>query len=232
MLAAVGAIGLLVAASSLVEGRETGLAFAGELCRTVLVLGLIIFICFHVRGLHETREIEAILTRPISRHAFVIAYYAAFAVLAAALALLAAPILVMTLRAQGSGLLLWDASIVLEAWIVSALALFCAMALRSATAAVLVAIGFYALGRTAQYFLAIAQMHTGALDLEAANRVSQWILLTVGTLMPRLDLFGQSRWLVYGPGGGWGLGILALQAMIYVPLLLLATIRDLRVKTF
>jgi len=231
-LMAVTAVCVLIASSTLTEGRQTGLAYAGEFDRGILVLGLVTFISFHVRSLHETREIEAILSRPISRGAFVLAYYAAFAVLAMALTVVTAPLLMAGLAATGVGLAEWEASMVLESWVVAALALFCAMALSSATAAVLVGLGFYLLGRTAQFFLAIAVSGTGASENQGMAAGAQGVMAVIATVMPRLDLFSQSRWLVYGPGGGWGLGVLLLQAAIYIPLLLLATARDLQVKRF
>ncbi len=231
-LIAVTAVCALIASSTLSEGTQTGLAYAGEFYRGALVLGLVTFISFHVRSLHETREIEAILSRPISRAAFVLAYYAAFAVLAAALALLTAPLLMSVLAARGVGLAEWEASMVLESWVVAALALFCAMALSSAAAAVMVSLGFYLLGRTAQFFLAIAVSGMGSSDNEGVNLGSRGVMAAIAMIMPRLDLFGQSRWLVYGPGGGWGVGVLLLQTAIYVPLLLLATTRDLQVRRF
>jgi len=136
------------------------------------------------------------------------------------------------LSARGLGLAEWAGSMVLESWIVAALALFCAMALNSATASVMVSLGFYLLGRTAQFFLAIAISGYGASSDEGVNVGSQGVMIVIATIMPRFDLFGQSRWLVYGPGGGWGLSVLLLQTAIYVPLLLLATTRDLQVRRF
>ena len=231
-LIAVTALGLLISASTLSEGRQTALALVAEFFRAALVLGLVTFVCFHVRSLHETREIEAILSRPISRVAFVIAYYGAFALLAAGLAALTVPLLMVSLGANGVGMLMWAASLALELWITVGLALFCAMALSSATAAVMVALGFYLLGRTARFFLAIAVSGTGASDQEGVNQGAQGVMAVVAAIMPRLDLFGQSRWLVYGPGGGWGIDILLLQTAIYVPLLVAATARDLHVRKF
>lgn len=231
-LLAITAVSVLIAASTLFEGSQTGLAYAGEFFRAALVLGLIIFICFHVRRLNETRELEAILSRPVSRSAFVLAYYGAFAMLALPLAVLTAPMLMSAFGAHGAGLAEWVASMILESWIVAALALFCAMALESATAAVIVCLGFYLLGRSAQFFLAIAKSGYGASANEGVNIGTQSVMTVIASIMPRLDLFGQSRWLVYGPGGGWGMGILLLQTAIYVPLLLLATTRDLQVRRF
>lgn len=232
MLLAMTAVSVLIAVSTIVEGRQTGLAYAGELYRASLILGLVIAVCFHIRKLHDSREIEAILTRPISRAAFVVSYFGAFALVASVLAVLTVPLLMIAFGAHGAGLAEWTASMALESWIVVALALFCGMALDSATAAVLVSLGFYLLGRTAEFFLAIARSGNGTSNNEVLNWSNQIVMTAISAIMPRLDLFGQSRWLVYGPGGDWDASILLLQVAIYVPLLLLATTRDLRVKAF
>jgi hypothetical protein len=231
LLAAVG-VAMFLGASALAEQQALGLAYAGQLARLILLVGLVTFICFHVRRMYETREIEAILARPISRTAFVLAYFAAYAVIALALALLVAPMLMAGLAAGGPGLAEWEASLMLECTIVVALSLFCAMALESASAAVLATLGLYLLGRSAAFFRAIAESGTGVTDQAGLNQAARWVMEAIAAVMPRIDLFGQSRWLISGPGGGWGLEDLLMQTAIYVPLLLLATIRDLHVKRF
>jgi hypothetical protein len=131
-----------------------------------------------------------------------------------------------------SGLLAWGASLILEGLIVVAMTLFCAMALTSATGSVLTALGFYLLARMAASFRFIVENHTATFDSTAINTVVHWTIEAIALVLPRIDLYGQSRWLVYGPGGGWGPLTLLAQAAIYVPLLLAATIRDLHVKRF
>ena len=135
---------------------------------------------------------------------FVVSYYAAFAAIAAVLALLAAPLLVLGLGAWGPGLAEWTASMVLELWIVAAMALFAAISIESATAAVIVTVAFYALGRTADFFLAAAHAGTAPSDSAALDTISHGIIAIISAVMPRLDLFGQSRWLVYGPAAAGG----------------------------
>lgn len=231
-LAAGTGVALLLGSSAVAEQRALGLAFGGELLRSALVFGLITFVSFHIRRLHESREIEAMLARPISRASFVLACFAAHETIALLLTLVAAPLLMAGLGASGAGLLQWDASLILECAIVVALALFCAMSLESATAAVMGCAGLYLLGRSAAFFRAIAEAGTGTLDQQGLNTGARWMMQAIAAVMPRLDLFGQSGWLVYGPDGAWGLKELAMQTAIFVPLLLLATIRDLQVKRF
>lgn len=229
-----GAVGVstVLASSALSEKREFGLAFGGETTRLILVLGLIAFVCFHIRRMYETREIEAILARPISRATFVLAYFAAYAVVALLLSVVAPLLLMVAFAANGVGLLQWGLSLTLESFIVVAIALFCAVSLESAAASVMAALGFYLLARSAAFLQAITVNHTASFDQNWLNGVNDWVIAIIAAVMPRIDLFGQSRWLVYGPGGGWGLGTLALQTAIYLPLLLAATIRDLHVKRF
>lgn len=231
LLAGVGAA-VFFGSSALAEKRELGLAYAGEFIRLTLVLGLVTFISFHLRRLYETREVEAILARPISRTRFVLACFLGYAGIALLLAIVATPLLMLSLQAGGPGLAEWEASLGLEACIVVALTMFCAMTLESATATVLASLGFYGLGRSAAAFRAIAENGTGATDHQAVNHLARWVTEGMAAVMPRLDLFGQSSWLVHGSGGGWGIRELLVQTAIYVPLLLLATVRDLHVKRF
>jgi hypothetical protein len=222
----------LMGAAALAEGRETGLAIAGGGLRLVMALGLITFVCFHTRRMEETREIEVILTRPISRVTFVIAYFAAYSGLAVLLALFAVPLLGIGFRAWGPGLALWEASLLLECCVIVALSLFCALSLRSATASVLAAAGLYLLCRLGAYFRAISVQHTGDLANAAADRAAQWAVEIVAAVLPRLDLFGQSSWLVYGADGRWGMGTLLAQAAIAIVLLQAATIFDVGKRRF
>jgi len=222
----------LVATAALSENIAVGLVTAGAMMRAVMVLGLITFVSFHARRMEETREIEVILTRPISRPAFVLAYFAAYSGLALLLALPAGLLLGAGYGSWTAGLAEWQASLMLESLVLVALSLFCALSLGSATASVMAASGLYLMCRLGAYFRAISEQHTGMLDHPAADKVARLAIEIVSALLPRLDLFGQGSWLVYGPGGGWGLGTLAAQTLVTVAVLLLATIRDVNARRF
>jgi hypothetical protein len=64
------------------------------------------------------------------------------------------------------------------------------------------------------------------------NAVANPLFQTIALFIPRLDLFCQTRWLVYGPDVGEPAWIIPLQFAIYVPFLLAMTIFDLRRKQF
>ena len=223
----------LMASTALMEGRAFGLALAGGGIRAMMVLGLITFVSFHVRRMEETREIEVILTRPISRSLFILAYFAAYGVVATLLALCAGFLLGLGFGGFDMGLAEWQVSLILECLIVVALSLFSALSLGSATASVIASLGFYLLCRLGAYFRAISEHHTGVLEDSAADRAVHWAIEMISSVLPRLDLFGQGNWLVHGPDSvAWGMGTLAGQTVAAVALLLLATIFDLHRKRF
>lgn len=227
-LVAVGfALAIYLGDAALVEKGQTTVVYAGGAARTILVLGLIVFQAFHIQRLYETREIEAVLSRAISRERFIFAYWAGFAVVAV---LLAAPIiaLVMLFQLSFEGAVWWASSLVLEAFIVVAFAVFAGMTLEKAVPAVFATIGFYVLSRLMSFFLAIS----ASTPVDGVNSIAVPLSDLMSLLVPRLDLFAQTRWLVYGPGAADSMTILVVQTVLYVSLLLFAAMFDLRRKRF
>jgi ABC-type transport system involved in multi-copper enzyme maturation permease subunit len=216
---------------ALVEEPAAKLAFAGAAVRDIYVLGILLFVCFHVRRSYDSREIDMMLSRPVSRAGFVLAYYGGFAGLALLLVPLAAIALFVAGKAPFAGLMLWLWSLALEGLIVVAISLFFSLLISSATAAAMAAIGFYIFGRLIGSVLGVL---TGAwLNIETQfARITGFIFKLVSTVMPRLDLFGQTSWLVYGVEGSLLDWAATLQTMIYVPLLLAMAIYDFERKQF
>jgi hypothetical protein len=122
------------------------------------------------------------------------------------------------------------------------------MVLSSAAGSALAALGFYALSRMVGVLL-------GIMDLPPAN----WVFAVLGSVMklisiliPRLDMMGQTTWLVYGAGGAGGIkfmqdagayasavvghlglaGFIGLQGIVFVGLLLAAASYDFMRKQF
>lgn len=227
-LVAIGfSLAIYLGDAALVEKGQTTVVYAGGAARTVLVLGLIVFQAFHIQRLYETREIEALLSRAISREMFIVAYWAGFALVAV---ILAAPIIALVFLFQWSteGAAWWALSLILEVFIIMAFAMFAGITFEKAVPAVFGTLGFYVLARLMNFFLAISETTV----LEGVNVVAIPLTDFISMLLPRLDLFAQTRWLVYGPGETDSLLILVGQAALYIPLLLGAAMFDLRRKRF
>lgn len=230
-IAAVAGLSVFLGGTVLVEQVQTSVVYFAGGARGLIALGLIIFISFHIRKSFENREIEVILTKPISRSAFIVATYAGFALLALLLIIPVWAVLAWLGVPDQTALLGWCASLAVEALLVAAAALFFALLLGSAVNAVLASLGFYLLGRMMAFFV----LTSDTLAVKAGewyDQLSGWIVKLIAVLMPRLDFFAQTDWLIYGldASSQWPLGM--MQAAAYIPLLLAASIFDFRRKQF
>ncbi len=216
---------------SVTESGAAAASFAGFAIRLVVIGGLVMFVALHVRRGFDNKDLLLILSRPISRHGVILAYWLGFMAVASLLVLLAGLALFAATGPNTAGLGLWLASLWLETAIMTAFTLFFALTLSGVVAIALGAFAFYLLARTIGILLAIAGSEFRSFSdaaSQGAEDVTEWIAL----ILPRLDLFGDSAWLVYGPGEGGGerLALLGLQAVLYTGLILIAAMHDFERK--
>jgi hypothetical protein len=219
--------------AALAEGRDLKLSVAAGAGRTLLVAGILVFTAFHVRRLVENRELETLLARPISRTRFVLGYGAGLAAVALLLALPMGLGLAF-FQPDWPGLLAWAASLAMEAVIVAALGLFASLALETAVAAVLTAGGIYILARLMSVFIGVAESRVveSATQSTLLGQFVRLVLKFLSLFLPRLDVFTQSYWLVHGVVSLETLTFIFFQTLVYLPLLLMASVFDLRRKRF
>lgn len=227
LLAVATGVAIYLGSWALFEPAEATVVYVAGATRALVVFGLIVFTAFHIERLYETREIEAILSRALSRGRFIAAYWLGLAAVAILMVLPIAGV-VSIFQLSATGALFWNISLVLEVLIVVAFALFAGLTLERAIPTVFASIGFYALARLVGLFSSLSELGRQG----GINRVTNPLADAIGYMVPRLDLFGQTRWLVYGPEAGEALTLLVVQTAVYVPLLLLAALFDLRRKHF
>jgi ABC-type transport system involved in multi-copper enzyme maturation permease subunit len=223
------AISATLGSTAFIEEKEMTLTFASGSARLILMTGLIIFVCFHIRSAFDTKEIDVILSRPISRSNLVISYFLGFSLVGLLLILPIIAIIAIIGAMNWAGFVVWAASIVLEMGLVVALALFSAFTLRSAVTSVLGCMGFYVLSRMMAFFVFTSQ---SGMVADPKFTVLRLALQAISTMLPRLDFFGKSEWLIYGLKSAADWQFYATQAFIFVPLLLAATMIDFRRKQF
>lgn len=220
--------------TALIEQQAMALSFASAATRIILDMGLIIFTCFHLRRGFEHKEIDVMLSRPISRVEFVLAYWMGLALVAAILVIPS----ILLIGAMGgfhsNGFVFWGTSLLVEAWLMVAMALFIGLILRSAVSAVIACFGFYALARMMAFFVLMAANHATLFHEAWLNALSRNAVSTISMLLPRLDLFAKSEWLVYGlpQADGQGHWLFLAQGAVYIAFLLAASIFDFRRKQF
>lgn len=223
-------ISATLGSTAFIEQQEMTLAFSSGASRLILMVGLIVFVCFHIRSAFDTKEIDVILSRPISRSNLVIAYWLGFALVATMLTIPVIALIGFIGVVDMSGYIGWAFSLLLETFLVVALALFSAFTLRSAVASVLATMGFYVLSRMMAFFIVTSQ--SGMVAADAKFTVLKHALAAISTVVPRLDLFSKSEWLIYGFNASQDWIVFTMQVVIFVPLLLLASIADFRIRQF
>ncbi|MHB1241775.1 MAG: hypothetical protein ACYC18_14960 [Gammaproteobacteria bacterium] len=221
------AVAIFLGGALIFEAEASIVVFAAGAARVAVILGLTVFVAFHVERLYDTREIEAILSRAISRGGFILSYWLGLVIVALLFVVPVAAFLAI-FHLSGLGALWWSVSLALECCIVLAFALFAGIILERAIPTFFATAGFYTLARLVSFLIGIATSG----KQNGINQVSNPAFDAISLFMPRLDLFCQTRWLVYGPDARELFFWIPLQAAIYIPLLLLMAAWDLGRKDF
>ncbi len=188
---------VFLGSASMTEQQTFSVVFGSGGLRFLGVLGLVLFISFYVRRAFDNKEVEFLLSRPISKTKYLISHAFAFIVLSAIVA--AAVILAVFVLGKPDmyGLFVWGWSILIEFMLISCLALFFSMVLSSAAGSALACLGFYALARMVGTLLGIADVPGDGFIMSILGSFLEFISI----IIPRLDLMGQTSWLVYGVDG-------------------------------
>ena len=229
-VAAAAYISSVLGGTAMLEPEQMTLTFTAASARVIVMLGIIVFIGFHIRNAFETREMDMMVARPTSRVQLVLSFAAGFGLVALFLVLpVLALIYIMGVLSE-TGFWVYAASLLAEAWMVAAIALFCALTMKSGTVSVLSALAIYTISRMVGYFLATT--NSGVVHESDVLMASKWLIEGVSMIIPRLDFFAKSEWLIYGPRSAEDATLFAYQAAIFIPLLLAASVIDFTRKEF
>lgn len=248
MVATGAAISVFLGSATITEKESFALVFGASGLRFLGVLGIVLFCCFYTRRSFETKEVEFLLSRPLSRTTFLLSHAFAFILLATAIGLAVSGVVFLLGKPQLDGFLLWSLSICVEFSVMAVAALFFAMVVSSASGSALAALGLYVLARLVGMLLGIAYQAPENFFFAALNNAMELI----SALVPRLDLMGQTSWLVYGVEGSGGIGytreagayahqvatifgiygLMAVQGVLSIALFLAAAAYDFRRREF
>jgi hypothetical protein len=204
MIALGASMSVLLGSATAVEQGQFSLVFASGGLRFLGVLGIVLFVSFYVRRAFEHKEIEFLLSRPISRMTFLFSHAAAFMFLALLVAVAVALPMLFAGGPNPGGLAAWTCSVAVEYMIMAVAAMFFSMVLSSAAGSALATFGLYVLSRLIGTLLGITTVGASSIFFAILDK----IMLAVSVVVPRLDLMGQTSWLVYGVEGSSGVGLL------------------------
>ncbi len=225
-------LSVFMGSTALVEPEQTTLTYFAGTGRIILISGLTLFICFHIRRSFENREIESILSKPLSRSQFIMGYWFGFFILALLAILPLLALMALMLKPNLIGLVAWGGSLILEAAIMVAFALLSALILRSAVSAVMGCACFYLISRLMGFFIAAINNPASLMGNGFGGKLMEGILKAISVVVPRLDQYAQSKWLLYGIAEYSDLWVFMMQSVVYIPLLLLMAVFDLKRKQF
>ena len=205
-------------------------AFVAGSSRAILAIGMILFVCLNIGRAFENKEVEFIISKAISREKFVFGYLLGFFCSAILIFLPLILTIILTLKVNLFGMLIWSLSLLAEVLIVIAFALLSALILKNSLSAIMASFGFYIISRLMGMFVLAINLPQNL--EEAKNHLMASTLKILSAIFPRLDLFAQSAWLNYGIDNFSNLKIIFFQAIIYIPLMIFMAFHDFKKRQF
>ncbi|MBI1328163.1 MAG: hypothetical protein GC136_11065 [Alphaproteobacteria bacterium] len=197
--------------------------------RLLAVMALCLFIAFLVRRLHDNKDLEFLLARPILSLQFILSFLLSFGVLSLLLSFLVFVAFLLTpVVAANSALLIWAGTLFFELLIVGAAAFFFALVLPSAVLTIMATLGFYLLCRMLGALLMIIQKHVVGGKWGFLNNIMEGVSI----LIPRFDLVADSGWLLYGVQNIEYMPWFLAHGCLFMVILVVASYLDLTQKQF
>lgn len=222
-LAAVAAVGLggFLNELALTESRQLQAALLAATLRLAAVFLIATFVVTSLVREANDKGLELLLALPIARAAYIFGKLLGFAALAVLPALLfGALFLFFAPLAQSA---LWSASLLCELWMVAAFSLLCVLGLNQLTPALAATAAFYLLARS----IGALQLLSHAGTPSPSQRAIGLGIDSIAALLPRLDAFTRTEWLVYHTGSAQDALAVATQTILTLALITAAALFDL-----
>lgn len=217
-------LGWFLAQLGITEKLDIQIATTASLLRLVFAFVIAIWVCAHIIREKHDASIQLLLSLPLKRRDFIAGKLLAVGLIALFAAVLAAlPVAFIRFDLHT---LLWFSSLGLELWLMGGLALLCAEATRNVTPAVMAVTAFYVLSRSISAMVLIAD--TALLNSpNFSDAVLAWMVKSLAYILPPLDQFTNSAWLVHHSISVATWFELLLQALSYILLIGLITLWDI-----
>ncbi len=230
----IAALSLFMGGTAVLEQKSFSLVFAASSIRLAAVLGAILFVSFYIQRSYASKDIDFLLSRPISRGAFVASQGLAFLIISVLMGVAAfLTIFALSGGQLTMGLCYWAIGLMVEIALIANVAMFFSMVLSSSVASVAASFGFYILSRMTGAIFGIVDSG----QMGGIFKFFEGIVQAVTLILPRLDLIVQTSWLVYGTDGVGGASAVSIPYLIVVGVVfclfvILATVIDLKRKEF
>lgn len=210
-------------ALALTESRQIQVALLAAFLRFSAVFLLATFVVTSMVREFNDRGLELVLALPLPRSGYLLGKLTGFCALSLVPALLYG--LLTSFFAPFAQTAMWVMSLICELWIVAAFSLLCVLTFNQIMAALSAVMAFYMLARSITALQLIG--HGPLSESTLSQQVLNFVIDTVAALMPHLDQFTRTEWLVYHNGSWLQLTSLLMQSAVYLMLLTGAALFDL-----
>ena len=198
------------------DQKEIQLTFLASFLRySGIVLIAIVVVSANTRELQD-KTLELILALAISRSSYYLGKLIGFSILCLIMSVMFSGLLL--LYANADAVVIWSVSYLLELILVASLSLLMLFSFRQIPAALSAVFLFYVLAKNISSIILIAKGPLVATE-GIGQQFIEGFFNALNWLLPDLDKYSQTAWLVYGDIANADLSSIFLQSIIYIPLL-------------
>lgn len=227
-LAVLLALAFFAAELAVIESDRLRVSFYAAGARLAAVFVMTTHVLGSISREFNDKGIDTLLALDVPRAHYILGKLGGFLALAVLVAAIAA--MPLLLQAAPLALLQWCAALALELSVMAAFALFCVTAFAQFMPAAALVLAFYLLARSLTAIQLISAHPVGGVSW--SHEVGRWLVDALALVMPALDRWPQTAWLIDAPAQWAGLALLALQAVLYVVLLAGAAMVDFQRRNF
>lgn len=208
---------------AITESRQIQVALIAAFSRFAAVFLIATFVVTSMVRESNDKGLELILALPLPRAGYLLGKLLGFGMLAFLPALLFGALAwIFSPLAQAA---LWTISLLFELWLLAAFSLLCVLTFNQVMTALSATMAFYLAARSVTAFQLIGQSST--LNQSMAQEVITFVINTLAAVLPHLDQFTRTEWLVYNTGNWNNLPTILLQSAIFLALITGAALFDL-----
>lgn len=213
-------------AIAITESDRIQLSLFATFSRIALVLLMALHVASTMARQFTDKETDFVLALDLTRLQYLAGRYLGYCAVAAATALSAG--LVLLAYGPQANALAWSASIALELMLIAAMTMFFVVSIVQIASALIFVIAFYLLARSIAALQLLSHSPVFS-NTDIWTVLGQKAVDGIALILPRLDLFSQSSWLIEGSRAP-ELTTIFLQACAYIGMLFAASVFDLQRK--
>lgn len=203
-------------ALAITESRQIQVALLAAFLRFSAIFLLATFVVTSMVREFNDKGLELVLALPLPRFGYLFGKLAGFALLAFIPAVLFGLLTLFFTPPQQT--LLWTISLLCELWVVAAFSLLSVFTFNQIMTALSATMAFYLLARSISALQFIGNS-AGDHAQSLSQQLISGVISAISALMPHLDQFTRTEWLVYHTGTWTMLSMVLAQSAIYLTLL-------------